>query len=56
MVEFNTSTHETIMKIFIDEYSEVSENWVKKRVPVIGGCCGTTNKHITKMVNKLTTN
>ncbi len=54
--EFNTSTHQTTIKISVDEYSEVCENWVKKGVQVIGGCCGTTNKHITKIVNKLITN
>ena len=49
--EFNTSTHETKIKISPNEFPEICSNWTNKGVQIIGGCCGVNNSHIKKLVD-----
>lgn len=41
----------TVYDVDPDEFSKVMENIAKLGVHVLGGCCGTTPGHISKMIN-----
>jgi len=44
---------ETTYNIAPEEFAQYSRVFIEKGVRIIGGCCGTTDKHIRKMVNTL---
>ena len=43
----------TVYDVDPDEFSEIMEQIAKLGVHVMGGCCGTTPEHISKMIGKV---
>ena len=43
----------TVYDVDPNEFSEIMENIAKLGVHVMGGCCGTTPDHISKMISKV---
>ena len=51
VMTFDYSTHHSTANVSPGEFSVACRDFVNRGVQVIGGCCGTTIEHITKIVD-----
>ncbi len=43
----------TVYNVDADEFAQYSKSFIEKGVSIIGGCCGTTDKYIGKLVDEI---